>query len=213
MLVLHYTGMPTGQEALDWLRNPKSQVSAHYLIEEDGRIFGLVAEDRRAWHAGISHWRGGADVNDRSIGIELVNPGHEFGYRDFAAPQIESLVALSQDILTRHPIPARNLVGHSDVAPGRKTDPGERFPWRDLAAAGVGLWPQAARVASPIASEDIADLLRHYGYGLDGVPPADVIAAFQRHFRPKNIDGIGDAETLGLLSDLISKVAEDAPRA
>ncbi|MGE4529478.1 MAG: N-acetylmuramoyl-L-alanine amidase, partial [Rhodospirillaceae bacterium] len=146
MLVLHYTGMETAAAALARLCDPAAKVSAHYLIDEDGAVHALVAEDRRAWHAGVSAWRGEADVNARSIGIELVNPGHEFGYRDFPARQIDALADLCREILARHPIPPRNVVGHSDVAPRRKTDPGERFPWPALAKLGIGLAPQPAAV-------------------------------------------------------------------
>ena len=136
MLVLHYTGMESGLEAVDWLANPASKVSAHYTIDEDGTVYIQVPEDRRAWHAGVSSWRGVTDVNSASIGLELANPGHEFGYRPFPEAQMEALIELARGIVGRHPIPARNIVGHSDVAPGRKQDPGELFDWKRLAAAG-----------------------------------------------------------------------------
>ena len=141
MLVLHYTGMIDARAALDRLCDPAAKVSAHYLIDEDGAVHRLVAESRRAWHAGRAVWRGNGDVNGASIGIELVNPGHEFGYRPFPDPQMDALIALARAILARHPIPARNVVGHSDVAPARRADPGELFDWARLAAAGIGLWP------------------------------------------------------------------------
>ncbi len=141
MLVIHYTGMVPDARALDWLCDPASGVSAHYFIDEAGVACRLVPENRRAWHAGVSAWRGATDINSRSIGIELSNPGHEFGYRDFPPPQIDALVTLTRDIIARHPIPRRNVVGHSDIAPARKIDPGERFPWRQLAEVGFGLWP------------------------------------------------------------------------
>jgi N-acetylmuramoyl-L-alanine amidase len=215
MLVLHYTGMETGDGALARMCDPAAKVSAHYMIEEDGRVFRLVPEDRRAWHAGVSCWRGHRDINARSIGIELVNPGHEFGYRDFPAAQIEALARLARGILGRHPIPPRNVVGHSDVAPVRKTDPGERFPWQYLAEAGIGLWP--ARVHPPTTAEsfDPGDVggaiaaaqrdLERYGYAIDvtGVLDDDtmqVLVAFQRHFRPIRVDGLLDAETMALIA-------------
>ncbi len=138
MLVIHYTGMPSGAAALRRLCDPVAEVSAHYLIEEDGRLFRLVGEAERAWHAGVASWRGESNINDRSIGIELVNPGHDYGYRPFPAAQMAALIALAGDILTRHPILTRNVVGHSDVAPSRKQDPGELFDWHALAAAGIG---------------------------------------------------------------------------
>jgi N-acetylmuramoyl-L-alanine amidase len=196
MLVLHYTGMPTGEAALARLLDIEYEVSAHYLIEEDGRIFRLVAEADRAWHAGVSYWRGHRDVNARSIGIELVNPGHEYGYRPFPEPQMAALEALSRDILARHPIPPRNVVGHSDVAPARKTDPGELFDWRSLAAQGIGLWP------APAASgpADVMDALSAIGYDITDYAPA--LAAFQRHFRPAEVHGVADPDTLRWLQGL-----------
>jgi len=201
MLVLHYTGMETGAAALSRLCDPAAKVSAHYLIEEDGRIFALVPEDRRAWHAGLSWWRGEADVNSRSIGVELVNPGHEFGYRPFPAAQIASLSGLARGIVARHPIPARNVVGHSDIAPTRKEDPGELFPWAELAErAGLGLWPCGEPVAPP-SPEVVAAGLALYGYDVSDLPAA--ITAFQRHFRPWRVDGIADPETCGRLRALV----------
>ena len=143
MIVLHYTGMKSGQAALDRLRDPEAKVSSHYLVEEDGRVFRLVAEERRAWHAGVSFWRGRRNVNGDSIGIEIVNPGHEFGYRPFPEAQIESVIALVADIRTRWEIEDNRILGHSDVAPARKEDPGELFPWRRLAEAGHGVWAEA----------------------------------------------------------------------
>jgi N-acetylmuramoyl-L-alanine amidase len=205
MLVLHYTGMQNAEAALTRLCDPASGVSAHYLVDEDGAVYALVAEDRRAWHAGVSCWRGHRDVNGRSIGVELVNPGHAFGYRPFPAAQMEALSRLAQGIVARHPIAPRNVVGHSDVAPLRKMDPGELFDWRWLAGHGVGLWPQPA--AAPIA-ESAASLLRTWGYD---VPDAEAehaaLVAFQRHFRPARCDGVADAETLSLLHALARLVA------
>ncbi len=137
LLVLHYTGMPTMQQALDRLRDPAAAVSAHYLVDEDGTVYQLVDEASRAWHAGISSWAGETDINSAAIGIEIVNPGHEFGYRKFPAAQIVALIILTKDILTRYDIPPQNIVGHADIAPARKQDPGELFPWDQLAAAGI----------------------------------------------------------------------------
>src|SRR3712207_1067979 len=144
MLVLHYTGMRTAEEAIGRLRDPASRVSAHYVVEEDGLVWRLVPEGRRAWHAGVSHWRGRESLNGRSIGVEVVNPGHEWGYRPFAALQMAAVCDLCLDILARHPIAARDVVAHSDISPDRKRDPGELFDWEGLAASGVGLWPRRA---------------------------------------------------------------------
>jgi N-acetylmuramoyl-L-alanine amidase len=198
MLVLHYTGMPTGAQALARLCDPAAKVSAHYVIEEDGRVFPLVAEEMRAWHAGVSFWRGNRDINARSIGIELVNPGHEFGYRPFPEAQMQSLIGLAQGILSRHPIPSRNVVGHADVAPTRKEDPGELFDWPRLAGVGIGVWPGEAA-----AGGDPAALLAAWGYDVGDLPAA--ITAFQRHFRPERVDGVADGETLGRLAGLVAQ--------
>jgi N-acetylmuramoyl-L-alanine amidase len=203
-LVLHYTGMADGTAALDRLCDPAAAVSAHYLIEEDGRVFALVAEDVRAWHAGRSFWRGVYDVNSTSVGIELVNPGHDLGYRPFPAAQIDALIALAGDIVARHGIAPLDVVGHSDIAPGRKRDPGELFPWNSLAAAGIGLWPA---VPGP-ALEAPWPALSAIGYAVPEGPGTDilaadgaaVVAAFQMRFRPARADGVLDAETLGLIA-------------
>lgn len=203
MLVLHYTGMVSGINALERLCDPAAKVSAHYLVDEDGTVYRLVAEEKRAWHAGVACWRGERDVNGRSIGIELVNPGHEFGYRDFPAAQMAALAALAADILARHPIPPRNVVGHSDVAPDRKLDPGEHFDWRGLAKRGIGLWPETPQTVDGETRELLAD----YGYDTD---TRQVIAAFQRHFRPARIDGVADAETLSMLGGLIAGIRAGA---
>ncbi len=205
MLILHYTGMGTGEEALARLCDPAARVSAHYTIAEDGTIWRHVAEARRAWHAGVSYWAGETNINARSIGIELVNPGHEFGYRPFAEPQIAALIALSTGILARHAIPAHRVLGHSDVAPARKSDPGELFPWERLAAAGIGLWPELPAGGMPWEAETFAAALARFGYG---VPPAvdtpleTVITAFQRHFRPSRIDGHADSECAAIIERL-----------
>jgi len=201
MLVLHYTGMKTAEEAVARLCDPAAKVSAHYTIDEDGTIYAHVPEARRAWHAGAAFWAGVTDINARSIGIELVNPGHEFGYREFAEDQIASLITLCHSILMRHPIPSWRVLGHSDVAPARKEDPGELFPWERLAKAGVGLWPQT------VASDPGPDALSRFGYD----PNASLdkrITAFQRHFRPKKLDGQWDSECAGLLASLLDKIED-----
>lgn len=203
MLVLHYTGMLTGSAALNRLCDAAAKVSAHYLIDEDGTVYRLVPEENRAWHAGVAYWRGAKDVNGRSVGIELVNPGHEFIYRDFPRPQLAALIDLTQGILSRHPIPARNVVGHSDIAPDRKLDPGERFDWRSLAQNGIGLWPEAPQRIDG----DIRDLLAEYGYDM---ATRHAVAAFQRHFRPARVDGIADDETRTQLGGLIARIRRNS---
>ena len=208
MLILHYTGMRSAQDAIDRLRDPEAQVSAHYVVDEDGTIFQLVPEDRRAWHAGISFWRGHTALNARSIGIEIVNPGHEWGYRDFPALQMAAVCDLSLGILARHAIPARNVIGHSDVAPDRKQDPGEKFGWEDLARNGVGLWPDCipdlgtgAPVRDAASLRDVRLALTEIGYDVAPEGPLDpalslVLRAFQRHWRPEAVTGQADAGTL-----------------
>ncbi|MGH6989572.1 MAG: N-acetylmuramoyl-L-alanine amidase [Stellaceae bacterium] len=202
MLILHYTGMPTAAAALDRLCDPVARVSAHYLIEEDGTIWRLVPEERRAWHAGESAWRGRHDINARSIGIEIVNPGHEFGYRPFPPAQIAAAATLCGDIVRRRRIVPRSVLGHSDVAPHRKQDPGELFPWPRLAEAGIGLWPDMAATPHrlPASVAEMQEMLAAYGYELPVTGDADsrtsqVLVAFQRHFRPERCDGIADDET------------------
>jgi len=197
ILVLHYTGMRTAEEALERMCNPSAKVSAHYCIDEAGNITRLVPEEMCAWHAGVSFWRGVQNVNARSIGIELVNPGHEFGYIPFPEIQMTALILLASAIVRRHRIPKRNVVGHSDIAPSRKQDPGELFDWQRLARAGIGLWP--APVAGADA-EDVPMMMETYGYP---VHEEGAIAAFQRHFRPARIDGVPDEETAELLAGLL----------
>lgn len=196
MLVIHYTGMVSGKAALNRLCDSAAGVSAHFLIDEDGTLYCLVDERARAWHAGQSLWRSNSDINDRSIGVELVNPGHEFGYRAFPDTQMERLIALAQDLIERHRIPPRNVVGHSDIAPSRKQDPGELFDWRRLAAAGVGLWPEPATSVDG----DAAEILARYGYDITA---AGTIMAFQRHFRQSDLTGIADDETTALAAGLL----------
>ncbi len=201
MLILHYTGMKTAGEALDRLCDPAAKVSAHYLIDEDGTIWQLVDEAKRAWHAGISSWRGRGDINGASIGIELVNPGHEFGYRPFPESQMAALEQLALEILARHPIPARHVLGHSDVAPQRKQDPGELFDWKRLGRAGIGLWPDFdANVQAPESLAELQAALAAIGYACTASGALDaethaVITAFQRHFRQTRCDGTLDGET------------------
>ena len=223
ILVLHYTGMRTCEEAVARLTDAAAKVSAHYTIDEDGTVYRHVPERMRAWHAGVSSWRGVSDINSRSIGIEIVNPGHEFGYRGFPEAQIDAVVRLSQVIVRRHSIAARNVIGHSDVAPGRKIDPGEMFPWQRLAHAGVGLWADvAAGQGTPLergmTDERVGELqsaLARYGYGIDANGSYDehtehVVSAFQRHFRPAKFDGTADAETqarLRTLNEMLDRVA------
>jgi N-acetylmuramoyl-L-alanine amidase len=211
MLILHYTGMRTAQEAIDRLRDPEARVSSHYVVDEDGSVLRLVPEERRAWHAGASHWRGRADLNGRSVGIEIVNPGHEWGYRDFPVLQLAVVCDLCLAVLARHTIPARNIVAHSDVAPDRKEDPGEKFDWRGLAQNGVGLWPldvpdlgTTGAVRDAAALRDVRAALGEIGYRVAQEGPYDpalaaVLRAFQRHWRPEAITGQADAGTLARL--------------
>jgi N-acetylmuramoyl-L-alanine amidase len=216
MVVLHYTGMQTGEEALARLCDPQAKVSAHYLVEEDGRVFRLAPEERRCWHAGKSFWKGETDINAVSIGIELVNPGHEWGYRGFPDAQVAAVISLLDDIRARWTIPDDRILGHSDVAPARKEDPGELFPWKRLAEAGHGLWIEPA--AAPGAPLTIGDEgpgvfalqagLTRLGY--DNAPSgryddatATNIRAFQRHWRPGRVDGVADGETRSRLVHLL----------
>jgi len=202
MLILHYTGMNSAQDALDRLCSSESRVSAHYLIDEDGRSWRLVPETRRAWHAGVSYWAGRRDINAASIGIELVNPGHAWGYRPFPQAQMTALIALCHDIFSRHAVPARFVLGHSDVAPQRKADPGELFDWPALARAGIGLWPDFTGAGETLP-DDVASAqqaLAEIGYDCRMTGVADdatqnVVIAFQRRFRPSLCDGVIDAET------------------
>lgn len=220
MLILHYTGMISGEAALQRLTDPQAKVSAHYTVDEDGVVYRHVPEEKRAWHAGVSSWRGHEQVNGRSVGIEIVNPGHEFGYVDFPDAQMQSVAALSRKVIDRHGIEKRNVVAHSDVAPARKTDPGEKFDWAGLAAQGIGLWVAKDQVSidqnfnAPTQSSDIAEIQRRlsvFGYGLDqsghwDAQTQDVVVAFQRHFRQSNIDGVFDAETSAVLDALLGAI-------
>ena len=208
VLVLHYTELPL-KESLDILRDGarEHRVSAHYVLAEDGTLYRLVPEDRVAWHAGRSHWRGREALNATSIGVEIVNLHGD--RHDYPGPQIAALIELCHGILARHPaIVPRNVVGHSDIAPKRKIDPGLRFPWATLARAGIGLWPRAG--ARPLEG-DMQMALQRFGYppAVD-VTTADVVAAFQRRFRPARADGISDPETRALLADLLEQVGSQA---
>jgi N-acetylmuramoyl-L-alanine amidase len=219
ILLVHYTGMPSADDALTRLCSPASEVSAHYLVFEDGRTVQLVPEARRAWHAGAAFWAGETDINSASIGIEIANPGHEHGYRDFPGAQIEAVIALCRDIVTRRGIRADRVLAHSDVAPMRKEDPGEKFPWRALHAAGVGHWVEPAPLAAvgqtlaeAIRGAEVRDLqadLRRYGYGIEPTGAYDgctaaVVRAFQHHFRPARVDGLADASTTATLRQILA---------
>jgi N-acetylmuramoyl-L-alanine amidase len=236
MIILHYTGMADAASALLWLCNPVAEVSSHYFVFEDGRIWQLVPESRRAWHAGQSSWHGETDLNSASIGIEIVNRGHDLSvsppvahaYPPFPDVQIDAVIQLVADIKARWQIPDGRILAHSDIAPGRKVDPGENFPWGRLAAAGLGLWPLSAkespRVPEVQATEPVPPIYRagdegmpvaalqslfaKFGYGIaiSGVfdqRTVDVVTAFQRHWRPERIDGIADGETLARLAQLL----------
>ncbi len=211
MLILHYTGMKTAREAIERLRDPAAKVSSHYVVDEDGFVLRLVAEERRAFHAGVSYWRGHTELNGRSIGIEIVNPGHEWGYRDFPVLQLAAVCDLCLSILSRHAIPARNIVAHSDVAPDRKEDPGEKFPWEDLALNGVGVWPAGVPdIGTGGVVRDAAGLrgvraaLADIGYRVareGALDPAlsSALRAFQRHWRGEAVTGQADSGTLARL--------------
>jgi N-acetylmuramoyl-L-alanine amidase len=208
MLVLHYTGMRTAAAAIERLCDPAAKVSAHYLVDEDGTVWSLVDEARRAWHAGVAFWRGATDINARSIGIELVNPGHEFGYRGFPEAQMAATIDLAAAIVARHAIPARNVVGHADVAPTRKMDPGELFDWPRLAAAGVGLWPADSDTCL-MDPDVVRDMLHRFGW--DVADLAAALRAFQRHFRPSRVTGRIDFETARRLRGLLELIDEGVP--
>jgi N-acetylmuramoyl-L-alanine amidase len=219
MILLHYTGMPDAQEAVDRLCSADSQVSAHYVVFEDGHIVQCVPEARRAWHAGISSWAGATDINSASIGIEIANPGHDHGYPAFPTRQIAAVTALCRGIIARRTIPPARVLAHSDVAPARKQDPGEQFPWRTLHRSGVGHWVASSRIRGdgvPLIAPDedsnavreIQSALAEYGYGLELTGRCDeatrqVVTAFQRHFRPEKVDGLVDRSTAQTLERLL----------
>jgi N-acetylmuramoyl-L-alanine amidase len=217
ILLLHYTGMTSTAAALARLCDPAVKLSSHYVIDEAGEITQLVPEERRAWHAGVSSWEGETDVNSRSIGIEIGNAGHDFGCPDFTDVQIDAVIALCRDILHRRRIRPDQVLGHSDVAPQRKNDPGEKFPWERLHRAGIGAWvtpqpPAAPALGSGDRGNAVADLqeaLRRYGYGIEPTGMYDeatamVVKAFQRHFRPDAIDGRADHSTVAALRALLA---------
>jgi N-acetylmuramoyl-L-alanine amidase len=217
-IILHYTGMPEADQALSWLCNEESQVSSHYFVHEDGRVVQLVPEDRRAWHAGKSSWGGADDINSFSIGIEIANPGHPGGLPPFPQTQIEAVVRLCRNCVERWSIAAERVLGHSDVAPVRKVDPGENFPWRKLYESGVGHWVKPTPVSGgrffqlgesgqPI--EALQSMLSLYGYDIEITGhycdrTKGVVEAFQRHFRPKLVDGIADFSTIDTLHRLLA---------
>lgn len=219
-LVLHYTGMPDAGQALQWLCNPVSQVSCHYFVFEDGRVLQLVPEGRRAWHAGVSFWAGETDLNSASIGIEIAHPGHDAqgSLAPYPEDQIAAVIALCRDLVARWGIRRERVLAHSDIAPARKRDPGESFPWARLAEAGIGHWVAPAPIRDgryflrgeegpPI--EALQAMFALYGYGIpvDGVfgeATEQVVTAFQRHFRPERVDGVADASTITTLRDLLA---------
>ncbi len=219
ILLLHYTGMRTTESALERLCDPAARVSSHYVVFEDGRIVQLVPEGARAFHAGESSWEGSRDINSRSVGIEIGNEGHDYGLPEFPDAQIAAVIALAREIVTRWTIAPHRVLAHSDVAPNRKRDPGERFPWPRLAAAGIGLWVEPAPIADGRTlgpgerGPDVAELQRAlgaYGYGIAptgdfDAATQDVVAAFQRHFRPARVDGVADLSTVSTLTKLLAK--------
>ncbi len=221
-LILHYTGMPEAGEALQWLCNPASQVSSHYFVFENGHTLQLVPEERRAWHAGASHWAGETDLNSASIGIEIANPGHPGGLPDFPEAQIAATLNLCRDICERWQIPPERVLAHSDVAPGRKIDPGEKFPWRRFAEGGVGLWIEPAPIKGgrffargdagpPVEALQAMFAMLGYGVSVDGSYDERfeaVVAAFQRHWRPEKVDGVADGSTITTLRDLLAVTQE-----
>ncbi len=202
MIVLHYTGMVDGPSAIDRLADPDAKVSAHYVVSEDGTVTRMVAEDKRAWHAGRSYWRGVTDVNSASVGIEIVNPGHEFGYRPFPDEQVDAVIRLVHAIKDRYQISRGNIVGHSDIAPARKQDPGELFPWNRLARLRLAL-PRPTRGLTDPHWSDAGFLLALERFGYDVADSLAAIVAFQRRFRPELIDGTIDGECRAILLALL----------
>ncbi len=216
LLLLHYTGMKSVSEAKDRLCDPKSRVSAHYLIDEVGTIFSLVEENKRAWHAGVASWNDEADINNISVGVEIANPGHEFGYSRFPERQMIAVEALCTDIITRHSIIASRVLAHSDVSPSRKSDPGELFDWERLAAAGIGIWPKMSPVEVDFEIGSITECqkqLKKIGYGLkitgvlDGLT-RDTVLAFQRHWLPHRLTGKFDVETVWRVKSVLRALEE-----
>jgi N-acetylmuramoyl-L-alanine amidase len=218
ILLLHYTGMTSTAAAIERLCDPSSKVSSHYVVDEYGKVLQLVPEACRAWHAGQSLWEGESDINSRSVGIEITNPGHDFGYPDFPQAQIAAVIALCRDIVTRHHIRTDRVLAHSDVAPQRKLDPGEKFPWARLHRSGVGAWVPPLPIGSDAGlgpgdcGPEIANLqaaLRNYGYGIEVTGVYDeltqaVVTAFQRHFRTDRLNGRADRSTIETLRALVA---------
>ncbi len=204
MIVLHYTGMKTGAEALARMRDPEAKVSAHYMVERNGDVFRLVAEDKRAWHAGVASWKGETDINARAVGIEIVNPGHEFGYEEFPDVQIGAVIALIKDIRTRHDVSPAMVLGHSDVAPRRKEDPGEKFPWERLAAEGVAVGPYGGDGSGGegVSCDDALKRLQAIGYDASAGDHAAGLLAFQRRFCPASLGQGFDRRTKAALLSL-----------
>jgi N-acetylmuramoyl-L-alanine amidase len=223
MIVLHYTGMPDAEGALARLCTAGTDVSAHYVVLEDGRVVQCVPEARRAWHAGASSWAGEEDINSCSIGVEIVNPGHDWGYPEFPLRQIAAVIALCRGIMLRRNVPLHRVLGHSDVAPARKKDPGEKFPWPSLANSGVGHWVHPAPIvrgeglklgAAGDGVRGMQEALKRYGYGIEthgkyDAPTMEVVTAFQRHFRPARVDGVADHSTLTTLQTLLGSLLSE----
>ena len=223
LVVLHYTGMASAAKAVRWLAHPDSKVSCHYVVDDDGRITQMVEETKRAWHAGASHWAGETDINSVSIGIEIQNPGHEHGYPQLPPAQMEAIAALCRDIIKRRGVNPERVLAHSDVAPGRKIDPGEKFDWAWLARHGVGHWIRPAPLhpaLDELLDEDQASvaealqLLRSYGYGIENQDRADwfavLVRSFQLHFRPARADGRLDTATLDTMRRLVEALPAQA---
>lgn len=224
MIVLHYTGMPDPEGAITRLCSAGTDVSAHYIVLEDGRIVQTVPEAKRAWHAGVGFWAGEEDINSCSIGIEIINRGHDWGYPDFPSRQIAAVTALCRGIMLRHDLQPHRVLGHSDVSPSRKKDPGEKFPWHSLANSGVGHWVMPAPIVRGeamklgTAGDDVLALqhaLARYGYGIEtdgqyNAPTMEVVTAFQRHFRPERVDGLVDHSTLTTLQALLASLPNEA---
>ena len=224
MILLHYTGMPDVEGAIAQLCTPGTDVSAHYIVLEDGRIVQCVPEAKRAWHAGVSFWAGEEDINSCSIGIEIINRGHDWGYPDFPLRQIAAVIALCRGIMLRRKVPSHRVLAHSDVAPARKKDPGEKFPWHSLANSGVGHWVQPAPIVRGESlqlgtiSDDVMNMQTAFArYGSKCPVPApmsaatmEVVTAFQRHFRPERVDGVADHSTMTTLHALLASLPEEA---
>ena len=224
MILLHYTGMPDVEGAIAQLCTAGTDVSAHYIVLEDGRIVQSVPESKRAWHAGVSFWAGEEDINSCSIGVEIINRGHDWGYPDFPLRQVAAVIALCRGIMLRRNVPPHRVLAHSDVAPARKKDPGEKFPWHSLANSGVGHWVQPAPIVRGetlklgTMGDDVANLqaaLARYGYGVPAhgkydATTMEVVTAFQRHFRPARVDGVADHSTLTTLQSLLASLPDEA---